>query len=70
VFRYRSPEHWIEIFRTYYGPMCKGFAAIDQDARASLENDLRSLIREFNLADDGTVVIPSEHLEAVITKAR
>jgi ubiquinone/menaquinone biosynthesis C-methylase UbiE len=34
VFRYRSPEHWIEIFRTCYGPMCKAFAAIDQDARA------------------------------------
>jgi hypothetical protein len=70
VFRYRSPEHWIEIFRTYYGPMCKAFAAIDQSARAALENDLRGLIREFNLADDGTVVIPTEYLEAVITKAR
>jgi ubiquinone/menaquinone biosynthesis C-methylase UbiE len=70
VFRYKSPEHWIEIFRTYYGPMCKAFAAIDEDARAALENDLRGLINEFNLADDGTVVIPSEYLEAVITKAR
>jgi hypothetical protein len=44
--------------------------AIDQKARAALENDLRGLIREFNLADDGTVVVPSEYLEAVITKAR
>jgi hypothetical protein len=54
VFRYRSPERWIEIFPTYYGPMRKAFAAIDQKARAALENDLRGLIREFNLADDGT----------------
>jgi hypothetical protein len=52
VFRYRSPEHWIEIFRTHYGPMRKAFAAIDQNARAALENDLRGLIRKFNLADE------------------
>ena len=29
VFRYTSPQHWIEMFRSYYGPMVKAFAAID-----------------------------------------
>ncbi|HEX2114249.1 MAG TPA: class I SAM-dependent methyltransferase [Alphaproteobacteria bacterium] len=29
VFRYRSPEHWLDIFRTYYGPVLKAFAALD-----------------------------------------
>jgi len=70
VFRYRSPEHWIEIFRRYYGPVLKAFGAIDQAARAALEKDLHALIGEFNLAHDGTVVVPSEYLQAVITKAR
>jgi SAM-dependent methyltransferase len=70
AFRYKSPEHWIEIFRVYYGPMLKAFAAIDQTARAALEKDLHALIGEFNLAHDGTVVMPSEYLEAVITKTR
>src|SRR5205085_5003967 len=28
-FRYRSPEHFLEIFRTYYGPVLKAFAALD-----------------------------------------
>ena len=70
VFRYRSPEHFIEIFRNYYGPMLKAFAALDQAARAALEKDLHALIDEFNVAEDGTAVIPSEYLEAVITKAR
>jgi hypothetical protein len=70
VFRYRSPEHFIEIFRNYYGPVLKAFAALDQAARAALEKDLHALIDEFNLARDGTAVIPSEYLEAVITKTR
>ena len=70
VFRYKSPEHFIEIFRNYYGPMLKAFAALDQAARAALEKDLHALIDEFNLAEDGTAVIPSEYLEAVVTKAR
>ena len=70
VFRYKSPEHFIEIFRNYYGPMLKAFAALDQAARAALEKDLHALIDEFNVAEDGTAVIPSEYLEAVITKAR
>ncbi|MGH6748716.1 MAG: SAM-dependent methyltransferase, partial [Methyloceanibacter sp.] len=69
VFRYKSPEHFIEVFRNYYGPMLKTFAALDQAARAALEKDLHALIDEFNVAEDGTAVIPSEYLEAVITKA-
>jgi hypothetical protein len=69
-FRYKSPEHWIETFRTYYGPTHKAFAALDPKARTVLERDLNFLIDEFNVAQDGTAVIPSEYLEAVITKAR
>jgi ubiquinone/menaquinone biosynthesis C-methylase UbiE len=68
VFRYKSPEHWIEIFRTYYGPVHKTFAAIDPQARAALEADLHALIDEFNTSGDRTLVIPAEYLEVVITK--
>jgi len=70
AFRYRSPEHFVEIFRNYYGPVLKAFAAIDPKERPVLERDLHVLIDEFNIAQDGTAVIPSEYLEAVITKAR
>ncbi|HZP07971.1 class I SAM-dependent methyltransferase [Methyloceanibacter sp.] len=70
AFRYRSPEHWIEIFRNYYGPVHKAFAAIEPNARISLESDLMALIAEFNVADDKTMVVPSEYLEVVIVKAR
>jgi len=68
VFRYKSPGHWIEIFRGYYGPVVKAFAAVDPPAREALEADLYALLDRFNVAADGTLVIPGEYLEVVITK--
>ncbi|MBO6636337.1 class I SAM-dependent methyltransferase [Parvibaculum sp.] len=68
VFRYRSPEHWFEIFRGYYGPVLKAFEAIDKDARPALESDILALLAEFNVATDGTLVAPSDYIEAIIVK--
>jgi ubiquinone/menaquinone biosynthesis C-methylase UbiE len=68
VFRYRSPEHWLEIFKTYYGPLLKTFAALDLAGQLALEHDVIELIAKFNRAVDGSVVIPSEYLEVVITR--
>ncbi len=67
-FRYLSPAHWLEIFRTYYGPMNKAFGALDAAGQASLEADLMALMASMNKADDGTLVVPGEYLEVVITK--
>jgi ubiquinone/menaquinone biosynthesis C-methylase UbiE len=68
VFRYKSPKHWLELFRTYYGPVLKAFEAIDPNAREALAADLYALLDEFNLAEDGTLVVPSEYLEIVVIK--
>jgi ubiquinone/menaquinone biosynthesis C-methylase UbiE len=68
VFRYESSEHWIETFRNYYGPVVKAFEALDGAAAAALEADISALLGKFNLASDGTLVIPSEYLEVVIIK--
>jgi ubiquinone/menaquinone biosynthesis C-methylase UbiE len=68
VFRYRSPAHWIHVFRNYYGPVAKAFGAIDSKAQQALETDLYGLIDQFNVARDGGLVIPSEYLEAIVTK--
>jgi ubiquinone/menaquinone biosynthesis C-methylase UbiE len=68
VFRYRSPEHWVKFFRTHYGPVLKAFEAIEPDARARFEADIYALLGELNVAHDGTLVIPGEYLEVVITK--
>jgi ubiquinone/menaquinone biosynthesis C-methylase UbiE len=68
VFRYRSPEHWLEVFRTYYGPVLKIFAALDPTKQDALQNDFMTLVDRFNRADDGTMVVPSEYLEIVVTR--
>jgi ubiquinone/menaquinone biosynthesis C-methylase UbiE len=68
TFRYRSPEHWIEVFRTKYGPVLKAYDALDAAGKASLAADLEALIARFNRATDGTMVAPATYLEAVIVK--
>ena len=68
VFRYRSPEHWLDVFKTYYGPVLKAFGALDPSAQAALKRDLFALIERFNRSGDSTMVVPSEYLEIVITK--
>lgn len=69
VFRYRSPAHWLEVFKGYYGPLLKAFAALSPDGQAALEADVFALIDRFNRSGDGTMVVPSEYLEVVVTKA-
>jgi ubiquinone/menaquinone biosynthesis C-methylase UbiE len=69
AFRYRSPDHWLKIFRTYYGPVLKAFVALQEPAQAALERDLVALVDTLNDASDGTMVVRSEYLEAVITIA-
>ena len=68
VFRYRSAEHWLETFSTYYGPMQKAFGALDADRRDTLARDLVQLAMRFNRSGDSTLVAPSEYLEVVITR--
>jgi SAM-dependent methyltransferase len=68
VFRYRSAEHWLDTFRTYYGPTLKAFAALDEGGRAALERDLLALAEESNTSTTGTSRIPSEYLEVVATR--
>ena len=68
VFRYRSPEHWLDVFRTYYGPVVKAFAALDDAKRDALARDLLALIARFNRAQDGSMAVPGEYLEVVIVR--
>lgn len=68
VFRYRTPEAFLEYWRRYYGPTIKSFEAVGEAGRAALETDLLDLVARFNRADDGTMVVPSEYLEAVIVR--
>jgi SAM-dependent methyltransferase len=69
VFRYRSPDAFIEFFRTFYGPVHKAFLALDAVGQAALADDLRATIGRFNTATDGSMRVPSAYAEIVITKA-
>ena len=68
-FRYRSAAHWVQIFRDYYGPTHKAFAALGAAGQQALERDLHALLNEFNVAGHGSLVVPGAYLEVVITKA-
>jgi ubiquinone/menaquinone biosynthesis C-methylase UbiE len=66
VFRYRSAQHWLDTFRTYYGPTLKAFAALDDEAGAALERELLALAEQANTSTTA-LRIPSEYLEVVAT---
>jgi ubiquinone/menaquinone biosynthesis C-methylase UbiE len=68
-FRYRSAAHFMDIFRTYYGPVHKAFLSLDETKQAALEADLLALIKSLDVATDGTMLVPSTYVEAVIHKA-
>lgn len=69
VFRYRSFEHWLELFRTYYGPVHKTFLALDAAAQEALAAELRAMLGRRNVSGDSTLVYPGEYLEVVVTRA-
>jgi ubiquinone/menaquinone biosynthesis C-methylase UbiE len=68
-FRYKSADHWLEIFRTYYGPAHRAFAALDAAKQAELETEIRELLGRMNRSGDATLIVSSEYLEVVVTKA-
>jgi SAM-dependent methyltransferase len=67
TFRYRSPAHWLEVFRTWYGPTNRAFAALDPAGQAALEADILALLERTNRGGKDTLIAPSEYLEVVVT---
>jgi ubiquinone/menaquinone biosynthesis C-methylase UbiE len=67
-FRYRSAAHWVQVFRDYYGPTLKAFAALDAAGRLALEREVTALLEQMNTAGATSLVVPGEYLEVVVTK--
>ena len=67
-FRYRSTAHWVQVFRDFYGPTHKAFAALDAQGQQALEDDITALLRQMNTAGAASLVVPAEYLEVVINK--
>ena len=68
-FRYRSAAHFIDVFRTWYGPVNKAFAAQTPDKAEALAGELAELLDGLNRAGPGSLVVPSDYLEVVVTRA-
>ena len=68
MFRYRSAQHFLDTFRSYYGPVHKAFEALDASGREALARDIIDLVGSFNTSGDKTLVVPSEYLEVIVTK--
>jgi len=67
VFRYKSPDHWLETFRSYYGPVLKAYAVLDAERQENLTCDIFNLLEAFNSSSD-RLAVASEYLEAVVSK--
>ena len=67
-FRYQSAAHWLQVFRDYYGPTHKAFAALKPADQAALAGDITGLLERLNIAGRSSLVVPSEYLEVVIVK--
>ncbi|MGH2973999.1 MAG: class I SAM-dependent methyltransferase [Solirubrobacterales bacterium] len=69
VQRFRSADHWLEIFRTYFGPTKVAFERVGAEGEAALEADLRALLERHNRAGERALVLESEYLEVIATRA-
>ena len=67
-FRYRSAAHFVEVFRTWYGPVHKAFASLSAAGAEALEADIVELLDSLNTAGASSLVAPSEYLEVVVTR--
>jgi ubiquinone/menaquinone biosynthesis C-methylase UbiE len=68
VFRYLSARHFLDTFRTCYGPALKAFETLDAAGRETLARDIIDLVGRFNTAGDESMVVPSEYLKVIVTK--
>jgi SAM-dependent methyltransferase len=68
AFRYHSAQHWLDVFKGYYGPMLKAFAALEPRDQPALARDLIALVGKFNRAGNDSMVVPSDYLEIVVTR--
>lgn len=68
VFRYRSAAHFVDEFRTFYGPVNKAFGALESSRQNALHAELLTLIARFDRGAGAALILPSAYLEVVVTR--
>jgi SAM-dependent methyltransferase len=66
---FRSADHFLDFFRTYFGPTKVAFERVGSEGEAALEADLRTYLEESNTAGDRALVLEPEYLQVVATRA-
>lgn len=69
AFRYTSAAHFIDVFRTYYGPTHKAFEGLEEQGRTQLANELELLLNKANHSTSGELVVPGEYLETILERS-
>ena len=69
TFRFRSFEHWLDFFRTYFGPMKMAFARVGPDGEQALADDLRGLVERFDRGGGRAMLVDAEYAEVVAVRA-
>jgi len=68
LFRYRDSGNWIEVFRTYFGPIMRALEALDEKRRGEFLTELDDTLNRFNRSGDDTLMVSADYLEVVMTK--
>ncbi len=68
-FRFKSANHFVEFFRAFYGPIHKAFASLEPEQQRSLASEFAALLERHNVAGAGSLVVPAEYLEVVVTRS-
>ncbi len=66
---YRSIDHAVTVFSTYFGPTIRAIELIDPEAQENLLADLRTIMDRYNRATDGTAIVENQYLQTVAITA-
>ncbi len=67
--RFLSSDHFLEFFRTYFGPTKMAYERLDEAGREAFEAEIRELLEQRNEAGDRALVMAADYLEVVARRA-
>ena len=70
LFRYASAEHFVEFFRSWYGPTHMAFAALAEQRQSELAAEIAALARRYDRGDGRRLVAASDYLEIVLERTQ
>lgn len=66
--RFESAEHWLSVFRQWFGPLRTAYARLDAAGGEALTRDMLELLHTHDRSEGRALVVPSEYLEVVIER--